>query len=191
MVREMSHFPQWAYLPFRGVNQALALMYSHCQKVAEAVHAQQLSLYDKKAGARRVELCGGLILSVDLRSAFDKLTHASMEQALALTEILEEMQFLVRLWHHNMQYHTMFADQPRSFKAQQGIRQGCKVSPYVWLLLTKLVMTKANAALGSDWCRRFYSAYADDQLICAELSSAAELEELLHGVGCVLDILEA
>ena len=59
MVREMSHFPQWAYLPFRGVNQALALMYSHCQQVAEAVRAQQISLYDKKAGARRAELCGG------------------------------------------------------------------------------------------------------------------------------------
>ena len=191
MVREMSHFPQWAYLPSRGVNQALALMYSPCQRVTEAVRAQQLSLYDKKAGARRVELCGGLILSVDLRSAFDKLTHASMEQALALTDIPEELQFLIRLWHHNMQYHTTFADQPRSFKAQQGVRQGCKVSPYVWLLFTKLVMTKVNAALGPEWCQRFYSAYADDQLIRAELSSPAELEALLRGIGCVLDVLEA
>ena len=132
-----------------------------------------------------------LILSVDLRSAFDKLTHASMEQALALTEIPEEMQFLIRLWHHNMQYRTQFADQPRSFKAQQGIRQGCKVSPYVWLLFTKLVMMKANETLGSNWCQRIYSAYADDQLIRAELGSPAALEELLHGIGCVLDILEA
>ena len=78
---EVQQAPQWAYLPSRGVNQALALVYAHCQKVQQNVRAQQLTLYDKRAGARRAALCGGLLLSVDLKSAFGIQTPFELQLA--------------------------------------------------------------------------------------------------------------
>ena len=126
--QEMASWPQWAYLPHRGVDQALAIAFRHCSEVKEILKGQQLTLRHKHQGIQRDKLGGGL-LSIDMQGAFDRLTHQAMELALQRTQTPEHMQIIIRAWHQNMTCHVGFARECRKVKAERGIRQGCKAGP--------------------------------------------------------------
>ena len=74
--------PQFAYLPKRGVDSAMDTAFLHMSEVRAPLADQKPSIFAKRAGVVRSSCCGGVLLSVDLSRAFDKVPWMELYHAL-------------------------------------------------------------------------------------------------------------
>ena len=69
----MKSIPQYAYLQNRDGQMAILRACDHLRQVRQMVAGQTYTVHHHRDGHRRMALCGGLTLSLDLRMAFDVL----------------------------------------------------------------------------------------------------------------------
>ena len=79
----MHGFPQFAYVPGRGCDDAIERVLAHCSTVRSDAKMFQYSLHQAAAGQPSNELFGGLLLSLDLTKAFDMVNRPKLFSALA------------------------------------------------------------------------------------------------------------
>ena len=77
-------------------------------------------------------LCGGLLLSLDMSQAFDRLPRSHLCRGFDMLEVPPHLsQFFLR-WLDEATYHFEHRRMPCSVTATQGVRQGCEASPLGW-----------------------------------------------------------
>ena len=79
--------PQFAYLPTRGVDSAMDTAFSHTAEVRALMSAQKPSVFARRAGKVRSPCCGGLLLSIDMSRAFDKVPWLTLYTSLLATGV--------------------------------------------------------------------------------------------------------
>ena len=70
LVCKTRHLPLFGYLAQRSPQQALSILYDHCERVRSAASAQKRSWYALRAGHVRSTCAGGLQVSVDFFPGF-------------------------------------------------------------------------------------------------------------------------
>ncbi|CAE7356314.1 unnamed protein product, partial [Symbiodinium sp. CCMP2592] len=160
-------YPQFAYLPRRGVPQALMRAFQHLHQAREVVAQQRLTLQQRHAGQRRQQLAGAITVSLDLSKAFDSLEPEFMHKALEMSCLPPEVCRLIENWHHGIIYHIEHEQCRAQINCNRGIRQGCAISPRVWSLFTILIMSE----MGPEWSQRHSTWFADDALFQAMIHS--------------------
>ena len=79
----MRVIPQYAYLKQRDGQMAILRACAHLRQVRDMVAEQKYTVHNNQCdGHRRVALCGGLTLSLDLRMAFDILPRRLVVRSL-------------------------------------------------------------------------------------------------------------
>ncbi|CAE7203415.1 jockey\pol [Symbiodinium sp. CCMP2592] len=179
-------YPQFAYLPRRGVSQALMRAFQHLHQAREVVAQQRLTLQQRHAGQRRQQLAGAITVSLDLSKAFDSLEPEFMHKALEMSCLPPEVCRLIENWHHGIIYHIEHEQCRAQINCNRGIRQGCAISPRVWSLFTILIMSE----MGPEWSQRHSTWFADDALFQAMVRSETELHQQLKTISKALWVLQ-
>ena len=131
-------------------------------------------------------------LPLDWEKAFDKADQERTVIVLNRMGMPEEMTDLISSIYKEPQFNVKYDKLNSSTKCQQtGIRQGCPLSPYLFIILLSAIMKdidnnptkeEANILNQGKLCKATFNKlfYADDALIMTTTTEAAEL--ILHKI---------
>ena len=88
-------------------------------------------------------------------------------------------------FHHEAQYWTRVGDHYGAVKTSQGIKQGCKVAPFLYICFTVMVLDALEDHFGKAWIQEGVTIYADDQWAAWLVRSRDELAQALQGIEAV------
>ena len=119
------------------------------------------------------------------------LEPTASHNALARSQLPQDVQATIELWHQGIQYHITHEDRCKVAQGHRGIRQGCRIAPRiapkVWTLFTILVMH----SMGEDWSRNHTTWFADDALFQAIFYEEGQLRAQLQAISRALWILKS
>ena len=186
------HQPLFAYLPQRGTLEALQFVCAHCRHVRSACESNSQS-YWKRLQGTPTRLAGGLILSLDMSQAFDRLPRDTLEAGLNELQVDPKLSQLFLKWLHQATYHFQHRRTPCSVPTSQGVRQGCKASPIEWTIFLTMLLRRLDAALTTpqrlSWIKEHLITYADDLLAMWTLHTHQDVSNAIRQIGVILDIL--
>ena len=120
---------------------------------------------------------GGILVSLDFKKAFDTLEWQFIK-ILELFNFGENVKKWVRIFYANIESAVMnngFAT--NWFKPTRGVRQGCPLSPYLFILGAEILSNRLRQTVEIKGINLFgnevkISQFADDtNLFCAEVTS--------------------
>ena len=157
----LANTPQFAYLQNRQVSDALDRAFSHCYQVRENLKSMGRSVFKLKAGQKEHLFQGGMTLSLDLSKAYDRLPSDCLLAALQNMSTPPDLIAAIMYIHDNaklvLQRHDLMDEAPLG----QGIRQGCGLSPLLWISFTLLIFQRLNQLVPPQ----ALTGYADDFLV--------------------------
>ncbi|CAE7236597.1 unnamed protein product [Symbiodinium necroappetens] len=191
IIEKIKLFPQFAYQQGRSQFAALRRVYQHCSSVRVQLQQHTRNPHQRFAGTKAVPLYGALMLTVDLAQAFDRMPRSKLYQGLCRLELPQDLIHILMAWHSSIHYNIHHHQNTCSFRASQGIRQGCSVAPLLWLVFTHEVCCALADKVGRSTLLRILTMFADDFLLADSFTSLAELEHLLNIVAVLFKTLEA
>ncbi|CAE7216565.1 pol [Symbiodinium sp. CCMP2592] len=162
LLKATAKLPLFGYLANRSPQQALTLVYEHCDRVRATARAQTRSWYELRAGQKRSSCAGGLQVSVDFSQAFDRADRKLLVRALQFLEVPDDLTDVILRWTQNTIFHIDKADASEQYHSSTGIRQGCKLSPTLWCCLFTYVLHVLDQQLGTEWSLEHLLGFADD-----------------------------
>ena len=183
--------PQFAYITHRSTDDAIGRVCSHLAEARKAASEALPNAHRRKAGDTPRAIAGGLSLSLDVDKAFDSLPRDQLVMAMqeaALTS--EEIALAVHI-HEAARLHFQISDQETDLPLQQGVRQGCGLSPLLWSLATSRLCqvyhrtTQARREPAGE-----LTLFADDIWTSWMVHSQEQLRSSLRAAGTLIQILE-
>ena len=158
LLAALQEVPQFAYMMGRQVNDALDRVISHCYSVRELLKGGSRSVVRLQEGRRDPLLRGGMQLSLDLSKAYDKLPRCFLLQTLERVGAPAELSSLIMYIHDSAIIVITKSAESAHIRMGRGIRQGCGLSPMLWIGFTLLLFDKLHAVLPDNTL----TGYADD-----------------------------
>ena len=184
------HLPLFGYLARRSPQQALSIVYDHCERVRCAAGAQKRSWYALRAGQERSKCAGGLQISIDFSQAFDRADRQLLVRALEFLEVPHNLADIILRWVQNTHFHIDKAGHRDSYYSSSGIRQGCKLSPTLWCCLSVFVLHTLDQCFDTSWCVDHLLGFADDVHLRWEFQDSEGLRRARKEAGVTLSMLE-
>ena len=196
MLPTLCRWPILAYLPHRGVQEALYIAFEFCANIRSMCMDATPGPWTALAGQQRPGLCGGLLFSLDMKQAFDRLPRSALKKGLSLSHCPPEMAELFLHWLDQAQYHVHHRGLHQAIPTTCGVRQGCKASPLQWTAFLMYLMHEfGKQYLSGDpevyrhWMIEHLLTYADDLLLRWKSDSEFALRDALKLIGHLLDLL--
>ena len=170
-----SVIPQHAYLPHRSTDGALLGIFERCRQIRTRCQEAMPNIQNKRYGRSTGTHSGGLVLSLDMSSAFDivpriHIYHSLLEAGVAPGDVA-----LIMEWLSGSQYHFQHGKQQHSIPTNRGVRQGCVLSPLLWACFTCYVLRRLPPTMSLDDVQ----AYADDFILSRHFDTHAEFQASL------------
>ena len=143
----LSCVPQWAYLPGRSTADALESVCSHLNQVRTMLSANTQGLIQRYRGAATHKLQGGISISLDVKKAFDSLSHTFLEEAMLDAQFDNAEISLILHLHTHACLQVGSGDTTASVFLGTGVRQGCSLSPILWAPATGRVYRLYQSSL--------------------------------------------
>ena len=156
--------PQYAYSGGRQTSDSLDRVLSHCQSITAKLAGLPTGALGRSALHARHQLIGGLQLSLDLKKAFDRLPRCKLLLALHRVQAPPDLVSLVMYIHDSAELVVERHGNQSFVRLGRGIRQGCGLSPILWLAFTVLV----HDILGEYLLAENLTGFADDYHCCWE-----------------------
>ncbi|CAE6911687.1 unnamed protein product [Symbiodinium sp. CCMP2592] len=164
--------PQFAYRPQSSTIDALLRGSEHkCLRQA--------------ATGALPELCGGVMISLDLSKAFDYLPFHEMYAGLRSINVPDNLARLIVEVHRQSRCVVRHGGTEISVTMKRGLRQGCPLAPSVYSSWTILLCR----TLGISWCNEHTSFFADDVHGHWEISTVAEFMEARKHILRIVELL--
>ena len=183
--------PQYAYTTGRSTLDALLRAHGHIRKAQQLVTAQRKSIYDLHAGAKQHQCVGGITFSLDLEGAFDAVPRPYLVHSLRRLGVDEDLVQLLMGFHHGARYRMAVGVCEGSIESSCGIKQGCKVAPFLFVAFTIAIMDELQQRLTSEWLTEGFTFYADDALASWLITSPEVLTKSLAGIQTVIDVFNS
>ena len=180
----------FGYLPNRSAQQALCIVFQHCADVRERAKAQGRDLYAIRRGQHRGGCAGGLQVSIDFTQAFDRVNRDLLHSALLLMRVPEDLRCLIMQWVESTTFHVTQDDAEAEFSSTRGIRQGCRLSPSLWVCVSVFLLHLIEQEMGPTWCNNHLVGFADDTHLRWDVTEAAHLHQAMEQAHRVLQLLE-
>ena len=181
--RYMQDVPQWGFVPGREVADALARAFRHCQEVQTICEQQSVSINNRMDGITRRRVVGGLAVALDISRAFDTVRHSEI-----MFDVSPALQGLVWEWIRGAQYHGTDRGGNWTVDVCRGVRQGCVLSPLLYVLVVAHLHSVLQAKFGSHMNHNM-DYYADDTLFHCTFESEAELIAAIRQVEFLFECL--
>ena len=180
--------PQYAYTEGRGTLDALLRVHGFLRQARLLSLAQKQNIHARHEGMKPSRCSGGFCLSLDLESAFDAVPRSALANSLRRLGVAEDVVQLVMQFHFGSCYHSSVADRSRGVNTTCGIKQGCKIAPYLFIALTIHVMDELAKNISWEWLQRLFTFYADDAFASWLVQEPAHLRQALENVQTILDV---
>ncbi|CAE7242286.1 unnamed protein product [Symbiodinium sp. CCMP2592] len=180
----------FGYLPNRSSQQALSIVYRHCADARARAKAQGRDLYAIRQGHRRGGCAGGLQVSIDFTQAFDRANRALLNSALLHLKVPDNLRCLIMQWVETTTFHVVQDDAEAKFSSSRGIRQGCRLSPSLWVCISVYLLHLLEQEMGSQWCNDHLVGFADDTHLRWDIHDAVQLHQALAQAHRALQLLE-
>ena len=177
----LQHLPQFAYLPGRGLSDALDRVVSHLREARDLIHTARPSRHEQHAGATLPDLAGGITFALDLSQAFDTVSRQSIIDNLAELGAPSEVVRLDHALHHRSKYRFQTQGESAWVETTAGIKQGCKLAPTLFSFLTGRLFTALADTFGVEPVVNFLTGYADDLTLHRTIRKVADLKAI-HGL---------
>ncbi|CAE7279311.1 unnamed protein product [Symbiodinium natans] len=180
----LTHTPQYAYLQARDTSDALARVNACIHDIKDGLRAlggnRFLTRQRKETGQVKGE-SGGCLLSVDLSQAFDRVNRAKLDRALALHQVDADLRSTVTAIHEQAAYQDRDKFHRTDICTTQGIRQGCRLAPALWAVLSSQLLWDLTPA-GQTPLQLPFTLFADDHLghwLLKTVDDAKQMEETI------------
>ncbi|CAE7412177.1 unnamed protein product [Symbiodinium sp. CCMP2592] len=135
------------------------------------------------------------LLTSRASSAFDLLDWRLLDRALSSAGVPLELNNQILSWYAEITYVITHLGLTARVQAQQGLRQGCKLAPLLWILslaqIYRDLQAKDDPLLNHDWLCCNSTMYADDIHLKDTMCSVLELDRMVHRFCSILDALRA
>ena len=140
--------------------------------------------------ARSCGRVGGITFALDLSQAFDTVSRQEILEI--LPELLADpaLVALVHALHRKSSYRLAAQGSTTTVETTTGIKQGCKLVPSLFALLTGKLYKELVQLFGEHKVKEHFTGYADDLTIHRTIRSPAELEECHKLIRSLLDSLQ-
>ena len=182
--------PQFAYLQGRLLETAVLRAVGHCRKARDLLSTASPNIQQRHRGEPTVDYRGSAILSLDLSQAFDRVDRPKLLSSLKTTGMPDNLIQSVTDWHDQIQYHPQVGGQEATVRCGRGLRQGCAMSPTLWVAVTGAILQVLEEATSSEWVRSLVTLFADDVLEKWEFHAESDLDWFLYCIGMTFQILE-
>eukprot|EP00439_Symbiodinium_sp_Y106_P078677 s150_g17.t1 len=185
--------PQYAYRQGTSTADPLLRATLHCAAVRDLLKQHQRDHTTKLLGAADVPLIGGLMLSLDLRKAFDAVPHPEILSSLLEAGVDESLAVLLTSVHAQTRCVILHGGSAETTLMSRGLRQGCPVAPIIFAAWTARLHRKIRDALGVLGRRLrsdCYSMFADDLHAHWLLRDPAGFTAALEEIRLLIEILE-
>ena len=93
-------------------------------------------------------------------------------------------------FHHQAQYWSTVAGHRSAVTTTQGIKQGCKIAPFLFVSYTIMVMEILIQRIGHQWVQEGLTIFADDHWAAWKVEDRHTLGRSLKEIQTVIDVLE-
>ena len=154
--------PQFAYTKNRGTADAILRVHAHFDRVAHALRDNVVDRFQRRQGRRAGRCVGGCSLSLDLSKAFDSVCRPTMYQSLLDHGVRTEVINAVQQLHQSAAYRFEVGDHHGAACTSNGIKQGCKIAPYLWCFFMLEFTERLQKQRTPDWVLQVMTLFADD-----------------------------
>ena len=132
----------------------------------------------------------GILISVDFKKAFDSLEWSCIQSALKKFNFGDSLRKWIAIFYMDIESAALnngFATD--WFKPSRGVRQGCPLSPYLFILTAEMLSNKIRQNSIIKGIRVFgsevkLSQFADDtNLFCADVASVEQALKTMNAFG--------
>ncbi|CAE7208885.1 unnamed protein product [Symbiodinium sp. CCMP2592] len=116
------------------------------------------SVFARRSGHTAEPYTGGLILSLDMTTAFDTVPRAHVRDSLIEAGVAQSDVSIIMSWLTGATYHLKHAHINLRIITERGVRQGCPLSPLVWACFTCYIAKRLTDVI----CLDDLQIYADD-----------------------------
>ncbi|CAE7619605.1 unnamed protein product [Symbiodinium necroappetens] len=183
--------PQFAYTPNRGTFDALLRVHKHVEDAMALFRSNRISRFGQHGGRKPLPFVGALSLSLDLSRAFDLTDRQMLFQALPQYGIPPEVVEVARRLHYGAKFIYKAGDCEADFTPTNGLKQGCKVAPCLWVWYTIILMDSLAGQLNDRWVEEVLTLFADDCWASWLLHSKDDLHRALTELRILLCTLES
>ena len=166
--------PQFAYQQDRQTGDALDRVLSHCLLVRSRLQDHRSSVFSRRDGSFCSSFTGGVQLSLDMSKAYDRLPRARLWEALCRVGAPESLITAIMYIHQEAWLTLERHGESASVEMACGVRQGCGLSPLLWLAFTLLIFDRVSSYVALDNC----TGFADDFHFQWMLTSARDLRQI-------------
>ena len=170
----LANIPQWGFLPGRRAADALSKAFGHCASVRTLLKMQSPNISRRKSGAKRLRVAGGVAVALDISKAFDATPHREVMLALQAAAVPMDTQRVVWQWITGARCHIKGDVSGDSVAVGRGVRQGCVLSPLLYVLVAANARARLGEKLGGK-ADDLLDYYADDTLFHEEFESESAL----------------
>eukprot|EP00438_Fugacium_kawagutii_P032800 Skav211937 [mRNA] locus=scaffold1086:563651:568933:- [translate_table: standard] len=180
--------PQFAYQPSRGCGDAIERLAAHCLLVRDTL--DNFRLKHHRAATAPPPLFGGLLFSLDLSKAFDRVDREKLLRGMGRLGIPSHLLDLLATIYQHTTFTFEYQNHHRTVSTHQGIRQGCKAAPCCWALFITDLLHQLMSLTNDQWVLRDNTVYADDWVSHNYITSVEQFHQIIRWLGLVLDLLE-
>ena len=182
LIATLQRIPQYAYTPHRQAADAVDRVLSHCWEVRELIKGNSRNVFKLHEGRSEIPFCGGLQLSLDLSKAYDRLPRTCLYKALQRVGAPEDLISLIMYMHSRAELVLQRHEREASARMGRGVRQGCGLSPLLWLSFTVLIFDKLNSYLPDN----ALTGYADDFHAQWKFKHPREFSQAVSQIRCII-----
>ena len=184
---DLSHLPQYAYLPWRSTRNAILRLAKHCSGVREILKDTTRSSHVPTAHQPGLPCCGGIQLFMDLHLAFDQLPRPTLLEALNRVELNPSLFTLLMAWHQQTHYHLNVNDTHRCIQVSRMVRQHCCAAPFLWSCTMALLLDKLSQRIPLRWIQQHITVFADDIHVACTFHTEQALLDGIRYFGYLVD----
>ena len=182
--------PQFAYVPNRGTMDALLRIHKHLDDAAQLIRSNRIDRFGRHSGRKPLPFTGALSLSLDLSRAFDLTDRPSLFRALQDYQVPQAVVEVAQRLHFGARFVYKAGDYQAHFTPTNGLKQGCRLAPCLWVWWTLALMDTLESRLPQGWVDDVLTLFADDCWCSWLLRSLSDLRKALSKLTILLCTLE-
>ena len=191
VARYLDCVPQWAYLPSRSTHDALLSVCAHLNQVRGLIQAHSSTLPQRFLGAKRPRMLGGVSISLDVKKAFDSLSHSFLRESMLDADFTPQEIDLILHLHSQACLRIGQPGQTSDVYLGTGVRQGCSLSPLLWALSTgRFYRLYQDALKQQNLPEGLTNIFADDVFSSWLFKTPGEFKAALRSIGVLVQTLQ-